>query len=139
MKKQYHLITTTIFLIAFAYIFEKITITLVMAAFVYCLVPDLDQLKGIKEFVGHRFFLSHSIIIWVIIGIFNPDPIFILIPAVIGLHCLMDIRWVRNEQKGYYTICFFFGLRLNGFWSTVWLLVNFIISFIFLIGWCIFL
>jgi hypothetical protein len=138
MKKQYHLMSTAIFLIVFAY-FDKITVTLCIAAFIYGLVPDLDQLKGIKQFIGHRWFLSHSIIIWIIVGVFNPDPIFVLIPAIIGFHCLMDVRWVRNQQKGYYTISIMPGWRLNGFWSTIWLLVNFIVSFTFLIGWCLIL
>lgn len=137
MKKPYHLLGTAIFLIVFAYIFEKITVTLCMAAFVYGIAPDLDQLKGIKESIGHRNILTHSILIWIPIGLFNPDPIFVLIPAVIGFHCLMDTRWVRNEQKGYYTICILPGIRFNGIVSTIILFASFLISFGFLVVWCI--
>ena len=136
MKKEYHIITTLAFLIVFAYIFEKVTVTMCMAAFIYCLVPDIDQLDGINQFIGHRNIILHSIIPWVIVGIFNPDPVFALIPAVVGLHCLMDIRWREKQQVGYYTLTITNGVRLSGKFTTVWLLINFGISFGFLLAWC---
>ena len=135
MKKEFHIITTVIFLTALAYIFEKITVTLCLAAFIYCLVPDLDQLDGIKQFLGHRNILTHSITLWVIVAIFNPDPIFVLIPAVIGLHCLMDVKWRKKQRVGYANITLTSAIRFGGNFSTTWLIANFLISFIALIIW----
>ena len=135
MKKEYHIITTVIFLTALAYIFDKITVTLCLAAFIYCLIPDLDQLDGIKQFLGHRNILTHSIILWVIVALFNPDPIFVLIPAVIGLHCLMDVNLRPKKQVGFYRIKLFKFGSLNGTITTGWLIANFLISFIALIIW----
>ncbi len=120
----------------FAYLFEKVTVTLCIASFIFGIMPDIDQADGIKQFTGHRNILTHSIILWVIVAIFNPDPIFILIPAVIGLHCLMDMKWRKKQRVGYANITITNGIRLGGTISTLWLIGNFLVSFITLILWC---
>jgi len=137
MKKEYHMFGTLFFLISLAFIFEKITVTMIIASFIYCLVPDLDQLPELKKVIGHRNFLLHSIILWFIVYIFNPYPIFILIMSVVGLHCLQDVHFSKKKMRGYYTIKITkdFG-NFKGIRSTIWLLSNFTISFIILMIWC---
>jgi len=135
MKREQHLLFGIIFLIIVAYIFERITITLVFSAIIYSVIPDIDLI--FKEYLGHRNIILHSIIPWFIIWCFNPYTTFVLNMSVVGVHCLLDCRWNRNKQRGFYTITTWNRCkRLNGRWSTVWLLSNFAVSFTFLLVWC---
>ena len=93
MKREYHIFTTMVFLVVFAYIVPKITITMCMIAFVWAIVSDWDNLDMVKQFIGHRNIITHSIIIPVIIMIFNPVSELMMIAPIMGLHCLMDVKW----------------------------------------------
>lgn len=158
MNKKSHIITTSIVLIAFWLIFrfifkkEYFTFTLVIASIPICLYNDIDT--SIPAF-GHRNFAFHSIIIWVIIFYFNQSFMFILFIFTAGLHDLCDIRFCSRKRVGFYTIKVWmrpslslfdkenkqniivwktlFGL--NGAWSTLYLILNFLIGCVFLIAW----
>lgn len=134
MNGRSHLITTTIFFLVLMIVFEKITITLVLAAIPLSYFPDIDN--NFKQTIGHRNIITHSIILWVIIGIFNPNSIFVFIIAAVGFHCLCDIRWMKRKQTGYYTIKYTAHKGMNGYLSTIWLLGNAIISITIFIIWC---
>jgi len=133
MKGKWHFVFTTTFLILLWVIFGVVlqkpyfTITQIIAAVPISFFPDVDQNFS---FLGHRNWFTHSIILWVIIYIFNPHFIFLTLQLGIGFHCLCDIRLRPEKQVGYYTIKWFKGKGLNGLQSTAWLNLNFWISFI---------
>jgi hypothetical protein len=74
-----------------------------------------------------------------------------------GLHCFCDVRWNSRKRKGFYTIkIWMYGVPavfvkdnenkeklmiwktlwgLNGAWSTIWLMANFLISITILGAW----
>ncbi|MBD3196564.1 MAG: hypothetical protein GF317_16025 [Candidatus Lokiarchaeota archaeon] len=154
MRGKYHLILTTLFFLSLWGVFniwlgkEYISITQILTAIPLSYFPDIDTNF---KFLGHRNWFTHSIILWVGIYYFNPHSIFLLIVLAVGFHCLCDCRVKRSKQRGYYTIKILpivimfrvdFYLRfipllksgkvrykgLNGRNSTIWLLLNFIVS-----------
>lgn len=135
MRGKWHFITTTLFFILLWLIIPEVQITEIIFPSVLATFSDIDlQFK----FLGHRSFLTHSIIIPFIIYLFNPYIDYLLIMLSIGLHCLCDIRISKKKQVGYYTIKWF-GLKkkgrysyknLDGAWSTAWLSLNFWVAFI---------
>jgi hypothetical protein len=157
VNKKCHVIYSTIILVGLWLIFrfyfgkEYFTITLVIAAIPMCLYSDIDC--SIPPF-GHRNWLFHSIIVWVVIFIFNPMFVFVLFIFAIGIHCLLDIRFCARKRVGFYTIKIWMIPTLsildkenkqniivwktlwglNGAWSTLFLVANFLISIIIL-GW----
>ena len=152
MNKKSHIIYSSIVLIGLwiicRFIFNKeyFTITLVIAAIPICLYNDIDT--SINA-LGHRNLFFHSIILWVIIFLFNPTFLFILFIFASGLHCLLDVRYNSSKRTGFYTIKIWMRLSLSllnmekqwktlwgmsGAWSTVWLILQFLISIIFM-GW----
>ncbi len=149
LRGKHHFLWTTIFFIGLWLLFgiylkkDYFTITQVIAAIPISFFPDVD-----KNFLvmGHRNWFSHSILLWIIIYIYNPYFIFLILMLGIGFHCLLDINFEKERQKGYYTIKWFgYSLKtskwhykgLNGKNSTIWLFLNFFIAlslFIYVIG-----
>lgn len=155
MKGKYHLVFTTIFFLAlwgFFNVFlqkEYLNITQVLAAIPLSYFPDIDT--NFKA-LGHRNVFTHSIILWCIIYIFNPHIIYLLITLSVGFHCLCDCHLLKKDKRrGFYTIKLIpivklftthYALHiipilkcgkveykgLNGKWSTVWLLMNFVVG-----------
>ena len=134
MEREFHVGFGLIFLIILTIIFEEITITILIASVIYCVAPDLDL---IWKRIGHRNWLFHSIIPYMIVFMFNPTTMVLMFSATVGFHLLLDCRWVRKKQTGWYTIKIGKRKGLNGIWSTIWLLSNFILSFSFILAWCI--
>ena len=142
MRGKWHFVTTTIFIVFLWIIFglwlgkPYFNITQVIAAIPISFFPDIDQNF---KMLGHRNWFTHSIILWVVIYLFNPHFIFLLLMLGIGFHCLMDIRLQPKKQVGYYTIKWY-GYRgtnlkysykgMDGLLSTYYLTINFAISFI---------
>jgi len=111
----------------------EVTITLTLAAIPISFFPDVDQ--NFKKTLGHRNWFTHSIILWLIIYIFNIGDIMILTMMLgVGIHCLSDCRFRSEKQKGYYTIKWFKGKGLDGFGSTLYLTLNFIVSLSLFLG-----
>lgn len=133
MNGKWHFITTTIIFIAlwiiFRFYFDKeyFTISQLIAAIPLTFFPDVDT--NFKKTLGHRNWFMHSIILWVIIYILNPYFVFLAIVLAVGLHCLCDLRFCRQQQVGFYCIKVIGDWDLNGRWSTLWLVVNFIVAF----------
>jgi len=138
-----YFITTSLFFIAiwliFGIFFDKgyVTITQILAGVPLSFFPDIDHNFS---FLGYRNLLTHSIIIWEIIYLFNPHFIFLLIILAVGFHCLCDTLWNKKKQHGFYTIKYI-GLfneekkrwrykGLSGGESTFWLASNFIVAII---------
>lgn len=136
MKREYHILSSLIFLIVCAYIVEAITVTMCMIAFVWAIVSDWDNLDMVKQFIGHRNIITHSIIIPVIIMIFNPVSELMMIVPIMGLHCLMDLKIRKKQRVGYANITLTSAIRLGGKASTIWLLSNFLLSFTIFVIWC---
>lgn len=138
VERKFHVGFGLIYLIILTIIFEKITITILIASMIYCIAPDLDK---IWKPIGHRNFIFHGIIPYMFILIYNFESItlttmVLMFSAAVGFHCLLDCRWMRKKQTGYYTIKINERKGLNGIWSTVWLVGNFILSFSFILIWC---
>ena len=154
MNGKSHLITTSLVLIGLWIVFglvlnkDYFTISLVIVAIPITFFPDID-LKF--NALGHRNFFTHSIILWCILFYFNPSFLFILFIFVNGLHCFADCRWNSRKRIGYYTVKIFMYMAFNihhkdadniTVWRTVWgmngacstlyLILNFIISIIIL-------
>jgi len=137
MRGKYHLIVTMIFFLViyliFGVILEKhyITITVILTGVIFSFFPDIDQNFPI---IGHRNIITHSIIFTLITYLLHPHFIFLLFNLAVGFHCLCDCRVRRSKMRGYYTIKLMKGRGLDGKWSTIWLLGNFIVSFGIFLG-----
>jgi len=114
-----------------ALIFSIITIPLT-------LFPDSD-----KNFVPHRNWFTHSILMWVIFYVLTGHISLLLSSLCIGYNDFCDINVLKRKRKGFYTISFYpFKLfikskwksRLTGKLSTVWLGGNFFVSVLLLVG-----
>ena len=138
MKREYHIIGTILYLLLFTLIFKEITISIMWISIIYGIASDLDNLnvKWFKTHITHRHWLFHSIIVPIIVFLFNPHILMLMPITAIGFHCLLDCRYNRSKQRGYYTIKLFRGYGLDGFKSTIWLLLNYTISLIITIFWC---
>lgn len=110
--------------------------TLAIACFVFGVFPDFDQFSNDKKvkLVYHRNIVTHSIVPWVLVWVFNPFTIFVLINGVVGVHLLMDLRWSRKKQTGFYTIKYY-KKGMSGKASTAWLAVNGLLGIGFTIVW----
>jgi hypothetical protein len=157
MNGKNHIFIISIVLIGLWILFGLIlnkdyfTITIILPSIILTLFPDIDQNFSM---IGHRSIFTHNVILWIIIFYFNPTFLFILFILSTGIHCLLDCRWQSEKRRGFYTIkilqypAFAFRhkesptdiiiwrtkLGLNGSWSTVWLVINFIIA-IGVVGW----
>ena len=111
-----------------------ITITSIIVALTFCLFPDFDLRAG-----THRNFLAHSITIWIIVFAFNPSIITVMMCVGTGFHCIEDIRFRKSKMRGYYTIKLIGNKQLlSGYLSTLYLIINFIISIILLGAWLVY-
>ena len=151
MKLKGHLFWTGIYMGVIMMFIEPLALILIFLIAWISLLPDID-LRLYRE--SHRFFPFHSIIIPLIAFYLYPNILTLMILLSIGHHLALDT--VGNlifgkEGKGYYTICLipsyifnflFFklttkGLRISGKSTTVWLLLNWILSIIIAIWWLI--
>lgn len=161
MNKKSHSIITAIFLIGL-WIYVKYILNKDYFIWVFILPliiigsgPDFDQAWNAA---GHRNFAFHSIIPEVILFLFIlPYKInflsffFLLMIPIVGIHCLTDCRYNSRKRTGFYTIKILMrpaiGIfhkdtgnitvwrtvwGLNGAASTIYLILNFIISIIIL-------
>jgi len=120
-----HLATGFVFFLILWLLIPEVKITMIFIPIAMVLFPDTDL-----KFNTHRNFLFHSVIIWVIVWIYNPSLINALVVLSIGLHCLCDIRLSPKYWKGFYNIKLYRRSLLKGLTSTLWLAINFIISVI---------
>jgi len=144
MKRRWHLIWTSIYIFIITFLIEPLALVLLFIPIIMGISSDLDYGEN------HRFWLFHSIILPLIAYILYPNLLILLILLALGHHCLLDtILQLFNIKKasGYYTICLVpsyslnfilfkvktRSIRLNGYWSTLWLLGNFMGSLIFLL------
>lgn len=132
MKKPYHLILGIILFVALAYAFEEITFTLILYPMFLNLMPDIDQTFG-----SHRNILTHSLILPILVFLFNPNLFNILCLLAFGFHCLCDITIHPKKWRGFYTIKIWRGnffpntdSSLKGFMSTFWLFINGLVAII---------
>lgn len=135
MDGREHLIIGFLFFIIIWIFIPIIRITDIIIAIFISICPDVD-LKFPKR-LGHRSVWTHSIILPLILFIFQPMTMTVLFIVSFGLHCACDLRFKRIGGK--YTIKIIklghtIGLDYDG--STVWLLGNFLFSLLILIGWC---
>lgn len=162
MNKKSHTIITAIFLVGLwifvKYILKKeyFIWVFILPSIAIAWAPDIDQAVPMW---GHRSCLTHSIIPEVVLFLFIlPYEIdmlsflFLVWIPVIGLHDLADCRWNSRKRTGYYTIKVLmrpaFGFihketgkkitiwktwwGLGGGASTLYLIINFIVSIIIL-------
>lgn len=127
MNRLAHFIAGIIFFLVLWGLFELITLSLILIPIAMVLFPDVDA--GTKI---HRHFLTHSIIAWFGVWLYNPSILTALVCVAIGFHCLCDINGLNPKRwRGSYTIKFT-TYGLNGKLSTLWLFMNFILSLIIL-------
>ena len=138
MNRKSHLLIGSIVLVLVNLLSSKITITLIAIPIGMSLIPDIDA--GTRY---HRFFLSHSIIPWVVVYLFNPTLLTALVCFAVGIHLILDIHINKQKMVGFYTIKFFKVLDvknrgfkmigLSGKQTTIWLIVNFLLSIMILL------
>jgi len=129
MNLKGHIFWSCLIMIILWILIPDITITSILVSIPFTIFPDIDH-----NFGSHRHFLPHSIILWIIVFIFNPSIITVMIVFGTGLHCLEDIK--PRKMKGFALITYWKYKKLFKFKysSTLWLLINFINSVIIL-GW----
>lgn len=105
--------------------FSEILIPMAISTF-----PDVDL-----HFQSHRNIITHSVIIWLVVCFFNFTMITVLSLFSIGLHLLFDVRMDNKKWKGYYTLklyrqkpAFPMKPKHRGLLTTIWFIVNFLIS-----------
>jgi len=109
-------------------LFKDVTISLILIPILYIIIPDTDL-----RFNSHRNVFLHSLLIPIIVLIFNLSLLTILIILSFGLHCLCDIS-VLKKKGGAFTIKYFGMKSIGGFWfAEVWLILNFVVSLIIFI------
>ncbi len=135
-----------IYLLIITILIEPLALVLIFIVTFIGIFPDLDM-KLYKN--SHRWVWFHSLLFPILAFIFYPNILTLLILLAIGFHLFLDVFWSAVQGKkrtGYYTICIipsytwnfiFFkikthSVRLNANKSTIWLLLNFMISFLFI-------
>ena len=99
MKGNWHyLIGLSVFVVLWLTI-EEITFSLILAPIALSAFPDVDLRTK-----NHRWFLTHSIILWGIVAWFNPGLWSILIVLSIGIHLLCDITLFPSRWTGTYCL-----------------------------------
>lgn len=159
MKFKGHMFWTFIYLSTIAYFLEPMALIFIFIITFIGTMPDIDfkMFRKNKEKEGfitvdnpHRWIPFHSLLLPILAYVYYPNILTLLILLAFGHHFFLDTipqLLKLKKETGYYTICLipsyefnfiFFkittkALRLGGRSSTVWLLGNFIISFIILI------
>ena len=130
MKFEYHLISGFVIFILLWILIPTITITAIIVGLVFVVLPDTDL-----KFKSHRNFIAHSIIIWVIVFVFNPSVITLAMIQGIAIHCAFDLKFKRSGMTGFYCISFWgYKKMLNGIQSTIWLWCN-VIATVLITAW----
>jgi len=142
MDKKYHLLMAgSVFVLLWLFI-PIIQITDIIFPVFITIFPDVDQ--AFRKRLGHRSMWTHSVILPLLVFIFNPTTTYVLILLSIGIHLICDLRFTK--QMGFYNIIIlkvylsnkvhFPKYRLNGQQTTAWLIVNFLVALIIFIAWC---
>ena len=135
MKGSYHYLIGTVVFTVLWLLIDEIKFTMIFIPIALSLFPDTDL-----KLNSHRNFLFHSIILWVVVLMYNPSLIMALICLSVGIHLLFDITLNPSAWKGFYTLklvgnkpFFIFSRNGRGLWTTLWLLINFIISVVIVV------
>jgi len=128
MNRKWHFIISLFFFVTLMLLFKVVTVTLIVIPLAWgTLVPDAD-----KSFESHRNIWFHSLVIPLIVMIFNLGILTILIVLSTGLHCLCDIG--LKKKGGFFTIKWVKMKSIDGFWfAEVWLICNFIVAVVLFI------
>jgi len=135
MKSKGHYFYNAIIFVMLWLAVDEITISMILLPITISAFPDVDL-----HFNSHRNFLFHSVLIWLILCFYNFTIISVLSMFSIGLHCLFDVRLKRKKWRGFYSLkiwankpFWFFLKKKRGTMSTIWYLMNFVISGLVLI------
>ena len=135
MKGSWHYIIGIVVFTILWLVIDEIKLTMIFIPIALSLFPDADL-----KLNSHRNFLFHSVILWLVVFIFNPSLMMALVCLSIGIHCISDITLIPSAWKGFYTLklvgnrpFFMFIKGCRGLLTTLWLLVNFIISVIIVV------
>lgn len=141
MDKKYHLLVAGITFIFLWLFVPKIQITDIIFPAFLTIFPDIDQ--AFPKRLGHRSIWTHSIILPLLVFLFNPTPAYALILFSIGLHLILDFKFTK--RMGFYNIIIWNiylsnkvkvpKYRLKSVQTTIWLVGNFLIS-LFIFTWC---
>lgn len=145
MKGRWHLLVGLAVFIPLWLLIPKIQLTEIIFPIVLSTFPDLDL--GFKS-LGHRSALTHSLLLPLIVYFFNPYMDYLLIILTVGIHLMCDTRFAKKKQKGFYCIKIWrikykndngewvwkTKWGLNGFWTTILLEVQFVLSVIIFLG-----
>ena len=135
MNGNWHYLIGIVVFVALWLLVKEITFSLILAPIALSAFPDVDlKLKN------HRWILTHSIILWVIVAWFNVGLWSVLICLSIGIHLLSDITLSPSKWMGTYCLklwgkksFFWFVDSGRGALTTLWLLLNFILSVIIVV------
>ena len=130
MKFRWHFVFALCLFTILWIAIESISLSMIFIPILMAPLPDVDL-----KFKSHRNAVFHSILIPVIVFIFNPSELTALVCLSFGLHCLLD--GISFKKKiGYYRIKWYHNHEmLNGKASMIWLWANFIASVIILTWW----
>ncbi|HEY0087362.1 MAG TPA: hypothetical protein VGB37_00885, partial [Candidatus Lokiarchaeia archaeon] len=81
MNFKWHFVSSLIFFVTLMILFKDVTISLILIPIVLGWVPDIDL-----RFGSHRNVFLHSLLIPIIVLIFNPSLLTVLITLSFGLH-----------------------------------------------------
>lgn len=142
MDKKYHLLVAGIVFSILWLVIPKIQVTDIIFPVFLTIFPDIDL--AFEKRLGHRSMWTHSIILPLLIFLFNSISAYALILLSIGIHLACDVDIFR-KKGGFYTIVILNmylsnkvkvpKYRLKSVQSTVWLIVNFFISLSIFIWW----
>jgi len=142
MDKKYHLLVAGIVFTVLWLVIPKIQITDILFPIFVTLFPDIDH--AFEKRLGHRSMWTHSIILPLLVFIFNPVSAYALILLSIGIHLICDFKF--SKRMGFYTIIILNiylsnkvkvpKYRLNGEQTSAWLVINFMIALGIFIWWC---
>ena len=134
MKSKGHFFYNAIIFIMLWLAIDQIPFSAIMLPIALSTFPDIDL-----HFNSHRHVLTHSVIIWLFVCVYNFSLICTLSLLSIGLHLLFDITLNHKKWRGYYTLkiyrsksFFFWVKKRKGILTTIWLFSNFAISIVFL-------
>ncbi len=146
MKWRWHFLTTTIIMIVIAILSKTINIveSIIIppcwatffsdcdSKFQYTREDDPSKLqKTFKKLsIPHRSIYTHSIGLTLLVWFYDPSLLLSLMIFAQGIHCLEDINLTKSTRLGSYTIkyikIFNKSYGMNGWNSTLWLLLQFI-------------
>lgn len=142
MDKKYHLLISGI-TFTFLWLFiPKIQITDIVFPVFLTIFPDIDL--AFEKRLGHRSMWTHSIILPLLVFLFNPISAYTLVLLSIGLHLACDFKFTK--RMGFYNIIILNiylsnkvkvpRYRLNGKQTSAWLIANFLLALTIFMWWC---